>query len=355
MPRNDRLSLARLIPFIRHRGGMGKLLAAALSGALAYSGPSFAVDRDLFIKLSPSVLKVEAFNPDGSVSIGSGVMVAEGAVATNCHVTHRARRIELIKNGLRWAVQGQSSNARHDLCLLYSRHANVPVVAMNSSKLKPGQAVTAVGFIGGLGPRFSQGHVKALHDYDKGMVIQSSTPFNAGASGGGLFDGDGRLVGLATFKATRARDDYHFSLPIQWIIDQLEADDAVPVGPLSAEEPFWQQKDAQPFFLRALAMEANSDWKGMLDVSGDWARAEPDNVHSWVAVGKAHFHLDQYPEAIAAYRKATAIDAQDAEAWFQLGLAFADKGENSEVRQVLMVLKNIDPDLAEQLGDAAFR
>ncbi|MBC8006475.1 MAG: trypsin-like peptidase domain-containing protein [Prolixibacteraceae bacterium] len=343
------------VRFLLFRGKLGKLLVAALSGVLACANPGFAVDRDLFIKLSTSVLKVEAFNPDGSISIGSGVMVAEGAVATNCHVTHRARRIELIKSGLRWAVQSQSSNVRHDLCLLYSRHANVPVVAMNSSKLKPGQAVTAVGFIGGHGPRFSGGQVKALHDYDKGMVIQSSTPFNSGASGGGLFDEDGRLVGIATFKARRARDDYHFSLPIQWIIDQLEADHAIPVGPLSADEPFWQQKDEQPFFLRALTMEASGNWKGLLDVSGDWARAEPASAHSWVSIGKAHFHLDQYDAAIAAYRKATAIDAQDAEAWFQLGLAFADKGENSEVREVHMVLRSIDPDLAEQLADAALR
>ncbi len=350
MPANDRVKLVRL-----HQGNPGKLLVAALSSILTCASPAFAVDRDLFIKLSPSVLKVEAFNPDGSISIGSGVMVAEGAVATNCHVTRRARRIELIKSGLRWAVQSQSSHLRHDLCLLYARHANVPVVVMNSSKLKPGQAVTAVGFIGGLGPRFSEGSVKALHDYDKGMVIQSSTPFNSGASGGGLFDEDGRLVGLATFKARRARDDYHFSLPIQWIIDQLEADDAIPVGPLSAGAPFWEQKDEQPFFLRALALEASGDWKGLLDVSADWARAEPANAHSWVSIGKAHFHLDQHAAAIAAYRKATAIDAQDAEAWFQLGLAFADKGENNEVEEVQMVLKNIDPDLAERLGAAALR
>lgn len=347
--RSNEAKLARLLAVCRKLGTLIFFL-----GSISIGPSALAVDLARFLRLSPSVVKIEAFNTDGSISVGSGVMVGKGAVATNCHVTSRATRIDLIKGGLRWPAQTQSSNLDHDLCMLYSTYADVPVAAISDARLKTGQQVTAVGFVGGLGPRFAGGQIKALHGYDDGLVIQSSTPFNSGASGGGLFDEDGRLVGLATFKARRAGDDYHFSLPVKWIVEALTSADLHPIAPLAPDEPFWQRK-AQPYFLRALAMEASGNWKALLDVSAEWTRAEPTNPHSWVSIGKAYIHLDQQEEAIAAYRKATAIDREDADAWFQLGLAFADKGEKNEVERVRTVLMDIDPNLAEKLPAVVIR
>lgn len=327
------------------------LLAACFLG----TGQAAAVPRDVFLKLSPSVVRVEAFNPDGSVSIGSGVMVGKGAVATNCHVTQRALRIDLIKGGWRWPALRQNSDLKRDVCVLFSRPVDVPVVAMSREKLKPGQAVTAVGFIGGLGPRLAAGQIKALHDYDEGKVIQSSTEFSSGASGGGLFDEEGRLVGLVTFKALRAGGDFHFSLPLSWIEQLLDDAEANPVGPLPYERPFWQRVGDQPLFLRALAMEAANNWFGLLAIAGDWTRAEPSNAHSWVSLGKAHLHLAQRDEAITAFRAAIALDEEDWDAWFQMGLAFADEGEEHEVKHVHTVLMGIDRNIADEFAEAVHR
>jgi S1-C subfamily serine protease len=41
-------------------------------------------------------------------------------------------------------------------------------------------------------------------------VIQTSTAFTSGASGGGLFDEDGRLVGILTYRL-RGASGYYFS------------------------------------------------------------------------------------------------------------------------------------------------
>ena len=168
------------------------MLAAPL---LLFSLPGNAdLDFDLYVKLASTVMKIEAHNPDNSTSIGSGVMVAPGILVTNCHVTKNATSIQVIKFGQRWNAEKQYSDVEHDLCLLYVPAATLTVAQFGNDKLKVGQQVYAIGYVDGLGPRLSGGQVQALYDYDGGKVIQSTTPFKSGASGGGLFNEQGRLV-----------------------------------------------------------------------------------------------------------------------------------------------------------------
>lgn len=309
------------------------------------------IDYALFQKLAPSIVKVEAFNSDGSVSVGTGVTVDNGVVATNCHVTRNAKFIELAKGAIRWTVQAQHSDLTRDLCLLYAPHLEAPVAPMARGKLRVGQRVVAVGFVGGLGPRFGNGEIIALHDYDGGKVIQSTTPFTSGASGGGLFDEDGRLVGIVTFRY-RVGEEYHFCLPVEWIAQGLTESHPQPVGPLQGARAFWQRTPQElPYFLEAAALEAQSNWKGLLEVAQKWSGAETNNADSWLALGKAHYHLNQEDDAISAYRKAISIDLDFAEAWYNLGLAFADKGEKNDVVNVYRVLIGLDARLAAALSD----
>lgn len=53
--------------------------------------------------------------------------------------------------------------------------------------------------------------IVGLHhcECDGGRVVQTSADFDRGASGGGLFDRQGRLVGILTFKASSG-GNFHF-------------------------------------------------------------------------------------------------------------------------------------------------
>ena len=85
------------------------------------------------------------------------------------------------------------------------------------------------------------GNVRGLHSLDGGRVIESDAAFSSGASGGGLFDASGALVGLLTF---RSRGDLasYYSVPVRWIRERLPTDDQwAEVLPLDAETPFWQR------------------------------------------------------------------------------------------------------------------
>ncbi len=335
-------------------------LPLALLLALPFAAAAAELDFAALQALTLSLQKVEAANPDGSVSIGTGVMVAPGYIVTNCHVTQRAVAVEVVKGALHRRVESQHADVEHDLCLLHAPGAAGDKVArLRDDPPRVGEPVHAIGYIFGISPRFNTGEVNGLYEYDGGKVIQTNTPFSSGASGGGLFDSDGRVVGIVTFKY-RAGSAFHFSLPVKWVSDALAAYRGQPVAPLEGT-PFWQRpREKQPYFLRATTLEAEDNWFALADLARRWAGAEPANPTSWFILGKAHQRLKQNEESIEAFRNAVALDGGYVEAWYRLGLAYSRSGDAELVAQVRGILHELDPEVAGRLardaqecGDAA--
>lgn len=300
--------------------------------------------------LTLSLQKVEAANPDGSVSIGTGIMVAPGYVVTNCHVTARAVAINVVKGALHRPVESQHADVEHDLCILHAPGAAADKVArLRESALRLGEQVHAIGFIFGISPRFNTGEVNGLYEFDGAKVVQTTTPFSSGASGGGLFDSDGRVVGVVTFKY-RAGGAQHFALPVKWVTEALAAYRGRAVAPLEGV-PFWQRpREAQPYFLRAATLEAEDNWFGVSELAQRWTEAEPQNASAWHMLGKAQQRLKRHELSIHAYAMAVALDASNAEAWYGLGLGYNRTGEGVKTAGVQRVLLDLDPELARKLA-----
>jgi len=323
------------------------LLAPAASTAQPF-------DFALFWRLAPSVFKIEAHNGEGAVSVGSGVLVDENVVATNCHVTRRAGSVQVLKHGMRWEADAQASDLEHDLCLLRVPGVRGKVAHISDARPRVGQRVVAVGYVGGTAPRISGGEVRALYEYDGGRVIQSTAWFNSGASGGGLFDADGNLIGIIAFRH-RGGDAYHFALPVEWIYRRsLDLKQAHAVTPLGQDLAFWERAgERQPYFLQAAALEAKRDWWALRTLAQTWTAADSDKCESWLALGLAHERLGDPQEAIAAYERAIRADLECTEAWFGLGHAYAALGMQQRVDEVRRVLLALNQDLATQLSDGA--
>jgi serine protease Do len=326
------------------------LLWLIVSTSLISASAAAQIDFDLFRSLEPSIFKVETANGDGSVSIGTAVVVGRGVVATNCHVTRRAQAITLVRGGDRHAVESEYTDIEHDLCLLYApRVEDAPPVSIDGRQPRSGQPVFSIGFSLGIAPRISEGEINAVYEYEGGRVIETTAAFGSGASGGGLFDTDGQLVGLITFMAM-GREIRHFCLPVRWVSEALGHFVGQPVAPLSGMS-FWQRPvSGQPYFLRAVTFESQRNWPAMADVSHQWVAAETDNPSSWFSLAKAYGELHESDHSIDAYRHAVAIETDFASAWFGLGFAYAEACRQEESAQVQSQLVALDQQLAAELA-----
>jgi serine protease Do len=205
----------------------------------------------LYLPIAASVVRVEAEVAQGRLSVGSGVTVAPSVIATNCHVVRDAVGIRVAGAGATWPVDAERADARHDVCFLRVPGWQGQPVRMAESDPVLGSVVVALGFTGGAAIMPRVGNVRALHDFEGGRVIESDASFNSGSSGGGLFDDEGAMVGLLTFRLRNSEASY-YTVPVEWVRDGMPAEgDWRAVAPLEGAPPFWQGAGRElPEFMR---------------------------------------------------------------------------------------------------------
>ena len=158
----------------------------------------------VFKKASPSVVTVKIFGGEDKRLLvqGSGVVVGPGTVVTNRHVVESGSEIRVIDHGQAYPASVMYSDREYDLCALGVPGLPAPQVDMASVQtIRAGQRVYAIGSPRGLELSISDGLVSAIRPYGTFPVIQTNASISKGSSGGGLFDTDGRLVGITTSSA----------------------------------------------------------------------------------------------------------------------------------------------------------
>ena len=332
---------------------MPRFIAFVLLLCVSFAAHSQALDRSVFIRLASSLVKIEALAPDGTLSLGTGVAIAPGRVATNCHVTRNAANITMLRGGLRWRVVGQLADVAHDICLLHAPRLDAtPAPVGKVSLLKLGQQVGAIGFEGGVGIQFRQGRVTALHRHDGSNVLRSSTPFTSGASGGGLFNNVGQLVGLLTFRQ-RGTDGSYFSVPIDWLsADIADSTRYSPIAPLESNLiAFWQHSaESLPYFMQANSLTVDQKWLPLLQLTNRWGSVDKTSIEPWIAQGSAYDGLARPDDAIKAFEEALKRNPDSNEAWFGLGHVYAKQGNGQKFQLMQQNLERLNPDLAAELA-----
>ena len=154
----------------------------------------------VFEKVKGTVAVVKVLDTEGNVkSLGSGVLVSSGRVVTNCHVVEGGASYRVGRGKQLVAATLYAEDADKDICILSAQGmAGKPAQLGKAAGLKVGDPVYSVGAPKGLELSLSDGIVSQLRG-ELPPLIQTTAAISPGSSGGGLFDGNGRLVGITTF------------------------------------------------------------------------------------------------------------------------------------------------------------
>jgi hypothetical protein len=181
----------------------------------------------VFEQVSHAIFMVIVTTEDTSVvdvvAQGSAVLIAPGRLITNCHVVDRGGSIFISRREDRITERARIVNkdAQSDLCeldLLQMKPAFAkPVAIAPKDSLRVGEPVYAIGSPRGMELTISDGIVSATREARGNIkVIQTTAPFSPGSSGGGLFDSQGRLVGITTL-IVKDSQNLNFAVSSQYI------------------------------------------------------------------------------------------------------------------------------------------
>ncbi len=316
-----------------------------LSANLTLALPSNAVLQELNAK----VLRVQVARANGSFGLGSAVVIAQNQVVTNCHVVANAQNIVVIYNGLPLSVRSIKADWHHDLCILKVDNLHAPIAKIGSSKnLKYEQSVFTIGYPNFVAiPSSTFGVVKGLYPMDGSVVIRATSSFRLGASGGGVFDDEGYLVGVITLKSPGS-NAYYYYLPVEWVQTLLNQ----PEQAITAQhgKAFWAlSQDEWPFFMQVVQPFLTENWQSLLQIASKWTQQEPDTAESWFYLAAAEYARNDTQKAEAYMQKVLTMNNQHSQAIYYLGLMAEQTGKHSLALTYIAMLNDLDKTAASQL------
>ncbi len=282
---------------------MRKLVA--FIALLFFHNSLFAETRnELSYRLKASVVKIHTATKTGGHGVGSGVAISKDLVVTNCHVLANSVGVKITKFGDAHIPVALKADWAHDLCILRFQYADLtPVELGDSEHLHYKQDIFSIGFPGGPPkPQYTEGKIEALYALEGSYIIRTSASFVMGASGSPVFDTDGKLIGLNTFKSP-GKQAYYYNVPVKWIKALLKQPDITSMA--TDTRPFWDApEEERPFFMRVVLLHKHEKWTALQQVAQQWISSEPNSDEGFYYAGLAAEKLGQMDKAIAHYTQA---------------------------------------------------
>lgn len=259
-----------------------------------------------------SVVLIRGYNETGGLAYGSGVVLDKNKVITNCHIFRTTKEPWVSRGEDKYEIYTVKADTWRDLCLVTTAPLPFkPAMIGNSTALARGQEILAIGHSNGVpAPLTSRGEIKGLYPQTQGNISRTNAKFTMGASGSGLFDNEGKLIGINTFKTAGRNNSAHFALPIEWLVD-LEKQPETKKFPIVGKALWEEDEEKKPFFMQAAVPETRGDWQKLRAIAEKWTIQEPSSPEAWYALGLADEKLLLTQEAKQAYQACQKLDAKN--------------------------------------------
>lgn len=339
-------------------------LAALVCIAASAADAHALTPQEIYRVAERGVLVLEVLDQKGEVvSFHTALVVAPAKAVTQCDLLDGAASVRLRQGEAAYsATPGRKDSARN-LCLLaVSGLDSAHSPTLRDDDPETGAQVYALSNALGMGISIAEGVVSGIRKVRGESYIQFTSAIAPGSEGGGLFDADGRLVGVINYRQ-RDGQNVNFALPARWLkeIEQrAESTDA-----------------AEAWRAKALALERSASWQELAQHADGWAKALPDSAEAWLWLGFAQEQRKDWAATEHAYREALqrepgaiqagtgltnallllkkpqeALDAaramlayrqEDARVWTSVGFAERALGKADEATEALRRAAQLDP------------
>ncbi len=303
---------------------------------------------ELLYDLKQSMVKIGTTTKSGGHGFGTGVAVSKDHVVTNCHVLGNANGISISKWGTEYPAESLQADWKHDLCILKVQYADLKPIAMaDSSKLNYEQQVISISMPNDSpAPFVALSTVKALYAFDNEQVVRTQAAFAIGASGSPVFDYDGKLIAISTFKSP-GKNAYYYNMPIN-MVRALLLTESVPLDSIHAA-PFWDAaENDRPFFMQVVLPYQNNRWQDVQTIAKNWVTKEPISAEAWYYLGKSTQNLADMDSAKMFFNKALNLQPNHPATLQAIAQIAHIEGKLGEAEKIRGILKDINPQLLEE-------
>ncbi|MBP2030698.1 S1-C subfamily serine protease [Methanohalophilus levihalophilus] len=299
-----------------------------IESTIQFNTSSFEIYEMLYSEVQDSVVSVRVEGEeDGTefTSGGSGFLYdSAGHIITNQHVVENAKTVEVhFNNGKGGKAEIIGEDKFSDIAVLKISSipsdescCPVPLPLANSSEVRPGQIVLAIGSPFGLEGSVTQGIVSATgrtlsteDGFSISDVIQTDAALNPGNSGGPLLSLSGEVIGV---NRAKSGDNVGFSIPsnrvrevADSIIETGKFEHAwlgirmLAVDPLAAEDMGLNTEAASGIMLIVVVEDGPSDKAGLIAAEEKNIAGETVFVNGDIIVGVDGVPISAINEIIA--------------------------------------------------------
>ncbi|MGO9482949.1 MAG: trypsin-like peptidase domain-containing protein [Candidatus Kryptoniota bacterium] len=333
-----------------------------------------SIDRNL-----RAVATLIVYGSDGTVKgQGSGIFInSEGLLATNAHVVNGAANVVAkLASGAFYAMKEiKGINRNNDLALLQFDAKETPCVSGlgNSDEVKIGENIYAIGTPNGQEATLSEGNISyPLREVGGIRLIQFTAPISPGSSGGGLFDENGKVIGITSSSLNISSgaqaglaQNLNYAVPVN-DLDSMIADTSKHLesnptyyytqGTLADNRKDWNK--AMDFYSEAITLDSTYA-DAYMGLAGDYysignyelevnnyllaVKLAPSNSDAYYYLGTAYEDVAQYDSAFAAFKTALSLDPNDKDTNHDFAILCLAMGDKKDARLLINNLSRLDP------------
>lgn len=181
--------------------------------------PRLRTAAEVLADASTSGGKLMSYSMSGTATpVGIALAIEPGQVVTTCHGLPAGSKLVVKVGAQMHPADLNITDEELDLCRLSVAGFTTPPLKLAREDAKAGDKIFAVGVDAKGELAAVEGTVSQVRATARGKVLEVSMPIAAGASGGGIFDQQGQLVGIATAPHAFGAG-LNIALPVSWVTE----------------------------------------------------------------------------------------------------------------------------------------